>query len=76
MHTYFLESDRNGANGWPTIVIPSVPDPSLAPAGKHVLHATMAAPIREWLHLERGSEEYEGLKRSRGEVLMDFVRQV
>ena len=36
----------------------------------------LAAPIREWLHLERGSEEYECLKRSRGEVLMDFVRQV
>lgn len=76
MHTYFLESEHNGANGWPTIVIPSVPDPALAPAGMHVLHATMAAPIREWLHLERSSAEYAKLKRDRGEILMQYVRQV
>jgi hypothetical protein len=76
MHTYFLESSYNGANGWPTIVIPSVPDPSLAPCGHHVLHATMASSYREWANLKRGSDEYEELKRVKGEVLMDLVRQV
>jgi phytoene dehydrogenase-like protein len=76
MHTYFLESEHNGANGWPTIVIPSVPDPSLAPSGHHVLHATMAAPYRPWEGLDRGSDAYEERKRMGGEVLMGLVRQV
>lgn len=76
MHTYFLESPLTGSNGWPTIVVPSVPDPSLAPEGCHVLHATMTEPYAPWAALPRGGPEYERLKAERGDVLMGLVRQV
>ena len=76
MHTYFLESTLTGSNGWPTIVIPSVPDPTLAPDGCHVLHATMTEPYAPWAALPRGGPEYERLKAERGAVLMGLVRQV
>lgn len=76
MHTYFLESEHTGSNGWPTIVMPSVPDPSLAPPGHHVLHATMAEPWERWAALRRGSPEYAAAKEERSAILMDLARQV
>ena len=76
MHTYFLESEHTGPNGWPTIVMPSVPDPDLAPPGHHVLHATMTESYDLWENLERTSPEYAALKEERSEILMGLVRQV
>ncbi|UPR04471.1 FAD/NAD(P)-binding domain-containing protein [Chloropicon primus] len=57
------------------VSIASVVDPSLAPEGKHVVHAYTPGnePYEPWEGLERGSEEYEALKRERSKVLWDAV---
>lgn len=53
------------------ISIPSVLDPSLAPPGKHVLHAYTPGtePYALWEGLDRKSEVYRLLKAQRAEVL-------
>jgi phytoene dehydrogenase-like protein len=76
VHTYFLESVHCGSNGWPTIVIPSVVAPALAPEGHHVLHATITEDFEPWKTLSRGSREYNARKEQRAEILWDFVRKV
>lgn len=76
MHTYFLESEHSGDNGWPTIVIPSTLDPSLAPPGHHALHATITEPYAPWRALPRASPAYNALKRERAHVLWDLVRRI
>jgi len=57
--------------------IASVVDPSLAPEGKHVIHAYTPGnePYELWKGLKRGTKEYEDLKRERSEVLWDAVSQ-
>ena len=52
------------------ISIASVADPSLAPAGKHTLHAYLPAtePFDRWQGLERGGAAYEALKEERSQV--------
>ncbi|CAM9858959.1 unnamed protein product, partial [Heterosigma akashiwo] len=46
------------------VSIPTVLDPSLAPPGKHVVHAYSAGnePYADWEGLDRASEEYRRLK--------------
>lgn len=60
------------------ISIASVIDPSLAPAGKHTLHAYVPAtePYELWAGLDRRSQEYGRLKEERSRVLWDAVRKV
>jgi hypothetical protein len=50
---------------------PAVIDPSLAPAGKHCLHAYLPAtePWELWNGLDRRSDEYKRLKEERSRVL-------
>jgi phytoene dehydrogenase-like protein len=57
------------------ISIPSVLDPSLAPEGKHVLHAYTPGtePYHLWEGLDRKSEEYKQLKKERSEVICPFM---
>jgi phytoene dehydrogenase-like protein len=52
------------------ISIASVIDPSLAPKGKHTLHAYLPAsePYELWEGLSRKSEEYAALKEERSQV--------
>jgi len=52
------------------ISIPSVLDPSLAPPGKHVLHAYTPGtePYALWEGLNRNSAAYRQLKAQRAEV--------
>lgn len=52
------------------ISIPSVLDPSLAPPGKHVLHAYTPGtePYNIWEGLDRKSAAYRNLKAERSEV--------
>jgi phytoene dehydrogenase-like protein len=52
------------------ISVPSVLDPSLAPAGKHVLHAYTpgSEPYSLWKDLDRQSAAYRQLKAERSEV--------
>jgi phytoene dehydrogenase-like protein len=76
LHTYFLDSELCGGNGWPTLVIPSVADANLAPKGHHTLHATMTEPYGPWAELSRASEEYQRRKAQRAEQLMELIRQI
>ncbi len=48
-------------------------DPSLAPPGKHCLHAYLPAtePYELWESLDRRSPEYAALKEQRSRVLWD-----
>ena len=52
------------------VSIPSVIDPSLAPSGKHVIHAYTPGnePYEPWKGLDRKSQEYKDLKRERSKV--------
>lgn len=60
------------------VSIPSVEDPSLAPAGRHVLHAYTPAtePYALWEGLDRSSPAYRDLKAQRSEVLWRAVERV
>jgi len=59
------------------ISVPSVLDPSLAPAGKHVLHAYTpgSEPYSLWKDLDRQSAAYRQLKAERSEVLWRAVEK-
>jgi hypothetical protein len=54
-------------------LVPAVIDPSLAPPGKHTLHAYLPAtePYELWAGLDRRSDEYKRLKQERSKVLWD-----
>eukprot|EP00898_Chlorokybus_atmophyticus_P007437 jgi/Chlat1/7695/Chrsp64S00562 len=74
IHHMIVNSWENGITAPQNVVvvsIPSVLDPSLAPHGKHVVHAYTPAtePWSEWEGLKRGSPEYEQKKQERAEVL-------
>lgn len=60
------------------ISIPSVIDPSMAPPGKHSLHAYLPAtePYAIWEGLDRRSPEYERLKEERSQVLWRAVERI
>lgn len=60
------------------ISIASVKDPSLAPAGKHCLHAYLPAtePYAIWSGKDRTSEEYKLLKEKRAQVLWRAVEKI
>jgi carotene isomerase len=60
------------------ISIPSLLDPSLAPAGKHVIHAYTPAtePYDLWQGLDRQSAAYEQQKQVRAEVLWQGLERV
>ncbi|MGF1536081.1 MAG: phytoene desaturase family protein [Elainellaceae cyanobacterium] len=60
------------------ISIPSVLDPSLAPPGKHVLHAYTpgSEPYDVWRGLDRSGPEYAALKQERSQVLWQAVERV
>jgi len=57
------------------VSIPSLLDPTLAPAGKHVIHAYTPAsePYSLWEGLDRRSETYQKLKEERSQVLWDAI---
>eukprot|EP01018_Ginkgo_biloba_P023710 Gb_39487 [translate_table: standard] len=59
------------------ISIPSVVSPSLAPKGKHVLHAYTPGtePYDLWAGLDRRSAEYKQLKADRSEVMWRAVER-
>ena len=58
-----IGAERNMA----VLSMPSLLDPSMAPAGHQVLHGYTPAnePWELWQHLQRGSEPYAALKRER-----------
>ena len=60
------------------ISIPSLIDPSLAPAGHHTIHAYYAAnePYESWAGLDRRSEEYRRLKEERARPLWRALEKI
>ena len=60
------------------VSIPSLLDPSLAPAGKHVIHAYTPAtePYALWKGLERRSEAYQKLKQERSQVMWQALERI
>lgn len=41
---------------------PTILDPSLAPPGRHIVHAFVTGEVEEWQHYERGSSAYLAAK--------------
>jgi len=74
MRSWDVTAPQNVCN----ICIPSTLDPSLAPAGHHVVHAYTAGnePYSVWEGVERKTEAYEALKRERAEVLWQALEVV
>ena len=60
------------------ISIASVVDSTLAPKGKHTLHAYLPAtePFEIWQNLKQGTPEYEQLKKERSQVLWKAVERI
>ena len=59
------------------VSMPSLIDPSLAPEGKHVIHAYVPAtePWDDWKDLEKGSPEYEAKKGEAADFLWSAVER-
>ena len=59
------------------VSIPSLIDPSLAPPGKHVIHAYLPAtePYELWEGFDRRSDEYKAFKRERAECLFAAIEE-
>jgi phytoene dehydrogenase-like protein len=57
--------------------MPSLIDPSLAPEGKHVLHAYVPAtePYEWWADLDRNSEEYKKKKEEAADFLWSAIEE-
>lgn len=73
MHHIVVNSWEGGVDTEQNVVlisIASVADPTMAPEGKHVLHAYTPAtePFELWEGLDRKSEEYAQLKEERSQV--------
>ncbi|KAL3152692.1 hypothetical protein ABBQ38_012286 [Trebouxia sp. C0009 RCD-2024] len=70
--------DLEAAQNVCIISIPSVFDSSLAPAGKHTIHAYVAAnePYNIWQGLDKNSKEYKDLKAERAEPLWKALERV
>ena len=78
MHHIYVKDWEKGITSPQNCVlvsIASVMDPSLAPPGKHVIHAYTPGnePYDVWKGLSRGSKEYEELKEERSKVLWEAV---
>jgi phytoene dehydrogenase-like protein len=59
------------------VSIPSVLDPSLASAGKHVIHVYTPGnkPYQFWQGLSRSSETYQALKDERSQVMWQALER-
>ena len=73
LHHIVVNSWDHGVDAEQNVVLISIAsaiDPTLAPAGKHVLHAYLPAtePFHLWENLQRGSPEYLQLKEERSQV--------
>lgn len=59
------------------VSVPSLIDPSLAPPGKHIIHAYTPAtePYEDWSGLDRGSDAYHKKKAEAADFLWSAVEQ-
>ena len=80
MHHIVVDSWEDGVDSPQNMVlvsIPSVADPSMAPEGKHVVHAYTPGtePYSLWEGLDPKGAEYAALKEERAEVLWRAVEK-
>ena len=81
LHHIIVNSWDKGVDAEQNVVlisIASVIDPSLAPQGKHCLHAYYPAtePFEIWQALDRASPEYQALKEERSQGLWRAVEKI
>ena len=81
LHHIVVNTWEHGVDSEQNVVlisIASVMDPSLAPTGKHTLHAYLPAtePFELWQDLKQGSPEYAQLKEERSQVLWKAVEKI
>ena len=79
IHHVVLESwDVTAPQNMCNICIPSTLDPSLAPSGRHVVHAYTAGnePYEVWEGLHHKSDAYRDLKEERAQVLWRAMEKV
>ncbi|GLC40753.1 hypothetical protein PLESTB_000026100 [Pleodorina starrii] len=81
LHHIVVNSWEGGVNSPQNVVlisIPSIMDPSMAPPGKHCLHAYLPAtePYEIWKGMDRRSSQYAALKEERSQVLWAAVEKV
>lgn len=55
---------------------PSILDRSLAPEGRHVVHAFVTDETVRWEHLERGSDDYRQAKEVYADKLMQRIERI
>ncbi len=55
---------------------PSILDPSLAPPGKHVVHAFVTSEVDEWQHFTRGSEAYKKAKEEFAAAIISRIESI
>lgn len=69
-----VDTEANVVN----ISIPTMLDKSIAPPGKHLIHAYTAAnePFGLWKDMKRGSEEYNRMKEERSECVWKALEKV
>ncbi|ARV62906.1 carotene isomerase [Nostocales cyanobacterium HT-58-2] len=80
-HYIFVNNWEIGVTAPQNVVlvsIPSVLDPSLAPSGKHVIHAYTPGnePYDLWQGMNRKSEEYIRQKQLRAEVMWQALERI
>jgi len=70
--------DLEAAQNVVGISIPTAVDPSVAPPGKHLIHAYTPAtePFDLWEGLRRGTAPYESMKAERSEVLWKALERI
>ena len=81
LHHIVVNTWEHGVDSEQNVVlisIASVMDPSLAPKGKHTLHAYLPAtePFEIWQDLKQGTPEYAKLKEERSQVLWKAVEKI
>eukprot|EP01026_Neomeris_dumetosa_P002649 TRINITY_DN107153_c0_g2_i2.p1 TRINITY_DN107153_c0_g2~~TRINITY_DN107153_c0_g2_i2.p1 ORF type:complete len:562 (+),score=64.71 TRINITY_DN107153_c0_g2_i2:66-1751(+) len=81
LHTIVVNSWEGGVDTEQNVVLISIAsaiDSSLAPEGKHVLHAYLPAtePYSIWKNLDKSSAKYAELKEKRSQVLWKAVERV
>lgn len=80
IHTVWVgdwERGINAPSNAMVLSIPSVLDPSMAPAGQHVLHGYTPAnePWHLWDGISRGSQDYKRLKDERCQLFWSVLEQ-
>ena len=55
---------------------PTILDPSLAPAGKHIVHAFVTGEVEQWEHYERGSQAYLDAKEAYAAMIISRTESI